>query len=338
MDNNEKKICKRCVLPETPPHITIDDEGICNICREYERANPDGIVPQEMLESNLVKILNKNKGKEDYDALVMCSGGKDSTAALYYAVKRYKLRVLAFTFDHGFETDEALDNVKRAVGKLGIDWLYYKSDYMKEMFSYIIKNNSKASICHLCSMWYVMTTLKMAARYNIPIVMAGWTVGQAKLPTLITKHSCDIGAKEYAEISQATKEFLKDNLSELPKYKDFPRSMEEVLKRANKKHKTMIISPHWFLRDSIDEYVELITNELGWKKTELSYPKNSTNCMMNFMSSELSNKYYGYNHYHVEMSKLIRMNRMTRDEALRLLKKNYDNKILDEILRRLNLK
>jgi hypothetical protein len=44
-------------------------------------------------------------------------------------------------------------------------------------------------------------------------------------------------------------------------------------------------------------------------------------------------KDYGYTHYHVEMSKLIREGLMTRDEALRLLEPNYSPELLRGILR-----
>lgn len=31
------KICKRCINSTNNPTITIDTEGICNVCRDYEK-------------------------------------------------------------------------------------------------------------------------------------------------------------------------------------------------------------------------------------------------------------------------------------------------------------
>ena len=31
------KYCTRCVMPHTKPDLHIDDEGVCNACRSYER-------------------------------------------------------------------------------------------------------------------------------------------------------------------------------------------------------------------------------------------------------------------------------------------------------------
>ena len=31
------KRCTRCVMPETWDGITFDEEGVCSLCREYEK-------------------------------------------------------------------------------------------------------------------------------------------------------------------------------------------------------------------------------------------------------------------------------------------------------------
>ena len=31
------KYCTRCVMPHTKPDLHIDDEGVCNACRSFER-------------------------------------------------------------------------------------------------------------------------------------------------------------------------------------------------------------------------------------------------------------------------------------------------------------
>ena len=98
-------ICGRCVLPEVQPHIYFNEAGVCNICLDHQRVqNQNGL-----LESDFIKILEKHRGRQKYDCLVMCSGGRDSTAALYFMKVRYKLNPLAFTFDHGFETNDAIE-------------------------------------------------------------------------------------------------------------------------------------------------------------------------------------------------------------------------------------
>lgn len=321
-------ICKKCVLPERKPEIALNGEGVCNVCLEYEKAKPSIEKP---LETDFIKILKQHQGKGEYDCLVMCSGGKDSTAALYYMKKRYKMNVLAFTFDHGFETEEALENVRNAVEILGVDFLFFKTDFMKEMFAKILATGSKAVICHLCSLWYMDLTFKMTARFNIPMIIAGWTKGQSTKQPLMSRCGCSIHQSEFVSMAKATQEFLDKHVKTDPRYKDFPQSMEEVLSKAQKKHKSIVLSPHWFLPHTSDVYAEVIKKELKWKLPKLSYPANSTNCYLNFLSVHNAMKHYGYTHYHVEMSKMIREGMLLREEALKLLEVNFDKELLKNI-------
>ena len=266
----DRIICKRCVLPQSPPDIIINDQGLCSVCEEYDK-NQACTILEKPLETDFIKLLDRNKPKGKYDCLVMCSGGKDSTASLYYMKKRYKKNPLAFTFDHCFETEEALANVRNAVDILGVDFLFFKTDHMNEMFEAILKTNSKAVICHPCSIWYMDLTYQMAARYNIPVIIAGWTKGQSTKQPVMSKCGCNVHQKEFMSMAKATREFLDKYTKENPKYKDFPKSMEEVLKRAKKRYKSVVLSPHWFLPYDASEYIQVIKKELNWKSSIIRY-------------------------------------------------------------------
>ncbi|NLB35512.1 MAG: hypothetical protein GX817_06845 [Elusimicrobia bacterium] len=258
-------------------------------------------------------------------------------SSLYYMKKRYKMNPLAFTFDHGFETEDALRNIKTAVDILGVDFLYFKSDYMKEMFTDIVKSGSDAVICHPCSIWYIQLAFDIAARYKIPLIIAGWTQGQSSRYPIATKCSPNSDHKEFEKMGQATKNFLKEYIPLHPKYKGFPKTMKEALKRASRKHKARILSPHWFLREDPEDYVKLIQKELKWEFPKQSYPAKSTNCYLNFLSVDNSIKHFGYTHYHVEMSKLIRAGLLPRKEALEALKLNYSEDLLNRVKEQLGI-
>ena len=327
--------CKKCVMVENKPHIFFNDEGICNLCVEFDKHKKS---PERQLETDLIQIINKHKGKQKYDCLVMCSGGKDSTASLYYMKKRYGLNVLAFTFDHGFESHEALENIKNAVEILDVDFMYFKSDFMKPLFKRILSTNSKAVICHPCSIWYMDLAYQVAEKYKIPMIVAGWTKGQSVKQPIVSKCGCGSNLPEFVSMSEATAEFFDKEIKSMPQYKNFPNSMQEVQKRANKRHKSIVISPLWFLPFDSNEYINLIKNELKWKVPKISYPGGSTNCMLNFISVHNSMKNFGYTHYHVEMSKLIREGLITRSEAIKKLEINFDKKLLNEVGEKLDYK
>lgn len=333
-------ICSKCVMPESPPNIILDSSGVCSLCVNYEEEKEKQVQQRKLLETDLLNILRKNKGKGKYDCLAMCSGGKDSTASLYYMVKRYQVRTLAFTFDHGFETNEALENIHRAVDKLEVDFMYFKTNYMKKFFSKMQEYQSKAVVCHPCSMWYMDLTFDMAARFDIPLIVAGWTKGQSTSSDsqIMSKCACSAKELEFKNMAEHTKTFIEKIRQdpETPQYKNFPRTMEEVLTRAKSKSKATVISPHWFLPFEEEVYVEEIKKELGWKQPVLTYPAKSTNCELNFLSVHSSLKNFGYTHYHVEFSKMIRKGLMTREEALKRLDfSQYKEGYIDQLKARL---
>ncbi len=325
----EQRICSRCVLPESKPDIRLNEDGLCSVCVEFDKSRSCDY-QRAALETDFIKIIEKHRGKGDYDCLVMCSGGKDSTSALYYMKKRYRMNPLAFTFDHGFETEDALANINRAVELLDVDFLFFRSTHIHDLVKKILETGSKAVICHLCSIWYMDLTFKMAARFKIPIIIAGWTKGQSTRQSVMSKCACNIDAPEFRSMGMATIEFLK-TLKKDPKYKDFPQSMEEVLKKAKKRHKSIVLSPHWFLPFETETYVKTIKEELDWDYPRLSYPKKSTNCYLNYLAVHNSMKYFNYTHYHVEMSKHIREGLITREEALKLLDTSFDKDLLNKI-------
>ena len=336
------QLCSRCVLPDAPPDIWLDADGVCNICHNFDREQ--ALAPAEergLLETDFLKILDKYRGKHEYDCLCMLSGGKDSTAALYYIKERYKLNPLVFTFNHGFVPDEHLESAEKTVTKLGVDYIYFHTNFMKDMFRKIVQTKSKVVICPVCSLWYMLKTYEIAAMFDVPIIISGWTKGQTTggSRSVLSKCACDQNPDEFKSMSQATKDFMDEHVRTDPKYKDFPRSMDEVLKIAKKKYKSkaIVLSPHWFVDGGPEEYVPVIKEKLGWDYPVRSYPKKSTNCDLNFVATKLAVKNYGYSVYHIEMSNMIRMGLTTRAEALKLLEIDFGQEILGGIKEKLGV-
>ena len=64
-----RRICARCVLPESEPDIRLGSNGVCNVCEEYRAAGTTRIEPL-LLETDFIKLIEKHRGKGEYDALV----------------------------------------------------------------------------------------------------------------------------------------------------------------------------------------------------------------------------------------------------------------------------
>lgn len=111
------RYCKRCVMPETRPHLKFDDEGVCAACRNYE-ARKD--IDWAARERELRDILDRYRSKDDYyDCIVPVSGGKDSHCQVIKMLElgMTPLAVTGVTDDLSTLGRLNLDNIR----KLGVD-------------------------------------------------------------------------------------------------------------------------------------------------------------------------------------------------------------------------
>ncbi|MEI7473904.1 MAG: 7-cyano-7-deazaguanine synthase [bacterium] len=139
------KICTRSVFDETVPGITFNEKGEANFCNIHDKltaAYPRGEEgKQEWL--NLVnKIKTKGKNKK-YDCIIGVSGGTDSCYLLHLA-KEYGLKPLAVNLDNGWNSEIAVENIKKVISKLDIDLETYVIDY--EEIKDILHSYMKASL------------------------------------------------------------------------------------------------------------------------------------------------------------------------------------------------
>ncbi len=128
------KRCSKCILPETYPKITFNENGVCNYCINHTPITSKG-------EEALLKVLDKyRKNDGSYECIVPISGGRDSSFVLYYLVKKIKIKVLALTVDHGFLLPLAFKNIENITKSLNLDHQFIKIPEKKILTS---KNNTK---------------------------------------------------------------------------------------------------------------------------------------------------------------------------------------------------
>ena len=77
------KYCTKCVMPDTRPGITFDENGVCSACQSYEnRKKVDYNKRFEELKQLCDKYRGCN-GPNGYDCMIAVSGGKDSHFQTY---------------------------------------------------------------------------------------------------------------------------------------------------------------------------------------------------------------------------------------------------------------
>ncbi|WP_321507975.1 hypothetical protein [uncultured Methanoregula sp.] len=153
-DKTPIKRCTKCLMPDTMPFVTFDDEGVCNYCREYERRG--SILKGEDALEKIVSRYRRNSGETD--VLLGFSGGRDSSYGLQYITKKLNLHPLTFIYDWGMVTDLARRNQARVCGKLGIEQIIVSADIKRKREN--IRKNLEA--------WLKKPDLGM-----VPILMAG---------------------------------------------------------------------------------------------------------------------------------------------------------------------
>ena len=85
------------------------------------------------------------------------------------------LRVLAFTLDNGFISDEAKANIRRVVDTLGVDHVFGTTPAMNEIFVDSLERH--ANVCHGCFKTIYTLSVQIALEKRIPIIVTGLSRG-----------------------------------------------------------------------------------------------------------------------------------------------------------------
>jgi hypothetical protein len=176
--------CKKCLLPEVVPGANLDEHGICEPCRLFEKSDTSQEESRRKdREADLEKALQECRGKGEFDCLVPLSGGKDSIYLLYKLKVEYGLNVLAFTTDINIP-ELAWQNIKRAVKKLDIHHISYtpSHSFYTKLFRYLLQNQEERGAVYTISYVYAPLfegdAIKLALQKGIPLILAGYSPGQ----------------------------------------------------------------------------------------------------------------------------------------------------------------
>ncbi len=165
------KRCKNCLLPETHETIIFDDQGICNVCRQNEFKKDK--IDWKLKKKELDELIEQYRGKNEYDCLVPFSGGKDSTWALYYLIKEYKIKPLVVRFDHGFLRPNLNDNTVRTLRNLGADFHSFTPNWKVVQKLMLQSFLEKGDFCWHCHTGVFSYPMWVAIRYNVPLIFWG---------------------------------------------------------------------------------------------------------------------------------------------------------------------
>lgn len=125
------KICSKGLWDESIPGINFDENGVSNYAKMFQElcnAHPRGKEGLKQWE-NLVDKIKKDGKNKKYDCIVGVSGGTDSSYLLHILKKEYGLKVLAVNMDNGWNSEIAVENIKKMTKDLDIDLFTWVIDY-----------------------------------------------------------------------------------------------------------------------------------------------------------------------------------------------------------------
>lgn len=322
------KYCKKCGLPENYVNIQLDEDGICNYCHFYDK-HKEVLNNQLYLEEVFAKQveLAKKKAREngaEYDCLIGLSGGKDSTYIIYQLKHHYGMRVLAYTFQNGFQTDYAVRNIKNALEKLDVDHITItkKASQLRKEYQACIKlANNFCSVCFHNMHYY---SYQIAMEKKIPLIVNGRTKGQVYQSALDTK-----GIEPFE---------LSDTLCAF-EYQMFGPLLEKVKKLGKLDYleaaKVTALSYFVYHDISEEETKNFLAEHIGWEK-----PKETAahpDCFAHEAAEHMSIQKRGCPIRQGELAVLVRMGKMTMEEAEKELAKdveqyqNVNRQVLEQV-------
>jgi hypothetical protein len=215
------KICSSCVLTESFPGIQFDESGRCQHCRGRRPAPQD----RQRFEEKFRAVVREIRGSGTRDAILAYSGGKDSTITLKILKERYDLNLLAVTFDNGFISPRALENIRSVTAALDVDHLLFRpaerilhTVFAKSIHSglYPLKSLERASaICNSCMNMVKAVLLKLSIEMNIPAVAYGWSPGQAPMAASVWRATAAMVRRSQSAARAVLYEMVGDRLDSL---------------------------------------------------------------------------------------------------------------------------
>jgi hypothetical protein len=165
--------CTRCILPQSFPGISFDEQGVCSLCIQH-KPQRSRVGRRELLE----RIRSVGPGPR-YDCVVPLSGGKDSTYILLCAVRDLGLRVIAANYDSGYQSETARRNVARSCKALGVPLVTMAPDrdlqrrVLREMLLVSETLGCFTRTCTTCEFMLRTLAMGVARKHSVPIILWG---------------------------------------------------------------------------------------------------------------------------------------------------------------------
>ncbi|MGP1993455.1 non-ribosomal peptide synthetase [Zobellia laminariae] len=319
--------CTKCGLPSNYPNTDFDEKGVCHLCTAFETYK-DKTERYFKNDEQLVSLLtSKRESNPNYDCISLLSGGKDSTYVLARLINM-GLKVLAFTMDNGYISEQAKANVDRIVKRLGVDHVYGHTPHMNEIF--VDSLNQHHNVCNGCFKTIYTLSTKIALEKKIPFIVTGLSRGQF-FETRLTEElfwEDDLDTNKIDDTILEARKLYHQESDAVKRLLDVSIFDDESVFE-----KVEFVDFYRFSDVSLEEMLIYLKDKAGWiRPTDTG---RSTNCLINQVGIYVHKKDLGYSNYSFPYSWDVRLGHKTRNESLEEINEVIDEKevlrIMDEI-------
>ncbi|MDR2712869.1 MAG: hypothetical protein LBB91_07135 [Clostridiales bacterium] len=323
------RFCTHCVNNDSLiKDLKYDDNGKCHFCAEF---------PLSSYEPNLellTKHVSQNKSSSRFDALVLYTGGKDSSFLLWYLSKKLGFKILACMINLPFFQESAVDNARKVVRHLDNVELIERTicwDDAKDMLKTNFLSFGTPCLCVSFAYWFFYP---LAVQENIPLFLDGVERGQLQLAQLHYNSAQSLSSDDnniesarnttYAELllhARSVKKTLKKNANLA--LKNQLLLFLSAIERVKTDGPLNYHFGNMNLKYSRDEMVDILQKELNWK---LPYDGQKTllhtSCKIERVKDYCQLKLYQNNRTKAipqsisEINSLVRLGEITRDQGL----------------------
>ena len=164
------RYCETCVIPDTRPGIEIGLDGVCSACRRH-RDSGELVDREDRLARFKQLVARVRAERRPYDCVIPVSGGKDSTWQVVTCLE-HGLRPLGVTWRTPGRTELGQRNLDNLI-ELGIDHVDFSVNPKVEqrfMLRSLERFGTTAIPMHLALFNIPLT---VAVRYDVPLVVWG---------------------------------------------------------------------------------------------------------------------------------------------------------------------
>jgi len=317
--------CKLCGLSSRHPQGVLNNDELCEICASYL---PNKARINEYFRNNdelatLVENIKRN-ATGNYDAVVLLSGGKDSTYSIARLVDM-GLKVYAFSLDNGFISDQAKDNINRVCKTLDIDHVYGTTQHMNDIF--VDSLNRYSNVCHGCFKTIYTLAMQFAEEQGINTIFTGLSRGQLFETRLNNELFAD-NSLPLVKIDEMVQ-------SARLQYHAFPDAANRLLAVDSVNsgvlpEKIDIVDFYRYCHVELSDMMHYLKTRVGWVRPPDT--GRSTNCLINDVGIHVHAIEQGFHNYSLPYSWDVRLGHKQRDEALEELDDDIDIARVNTIL------